>query len=175
MIHFTTCRHHPTPFKIYYNYTTLGSHICPKYFVDITSHWISSNSSLQKIWFFWTKLSFNFIHEMSISGTYKITMYAKWWEKVHKIWVERKWWQWSDDDDDDDDDCRTNRLKILWQNCPCTLANATRQMGRWLCIHTVECLSSHRPTFTFTYLTPPLTLDKQDANNSKIDEFYYLT
>ena len=31
-------------------------------------------------------------------------MYAKWWEKLHKIWVERKWWQWSDDDDDDDDD-----------------------------------------------------------------------
>ena len=54
----------------------------------------------------------------------------KWWNKLHKIWVERKWWQWSDDDDadndddadddvdNDDDDCGTNRLKmILWQNC----------------------------------------------------------
>ena len=108
-------------------------------------------------------------------------MYAKCWGKLHKIWVERKWWQWSDDDDhdvddnddvdndddddidndnddidnddddddddhnddDDDDDCGTNRLKmIMWQNCPCTLAYATRQLGRWLCIHTVKCLSS---------------------------------
>ena len=31
-------------------------------------------------------------------------MYVKWWNKLHKIWVERKWWQWSDDDDDVDVD-----------------------------------------------------------------------
>ena len=82
----------------------------------------------------------------------------KWWNKLHKIWVERKWWQWSDDDDadndddadddvdNDDDDCGTNRLKmILWQNCSCILANATRWIGRGLCSYTVKWLPSHHP------------------------------